>query len=122
MYRNTDSWGLGCLIWEIFNGFLTDIQKLKTQGKITKKAYPLYGHLINNNYRSRCSIQDFIKKGSENNGYFKNVFIETMIFLEEIQVFNSIHLKFFDLRTKFFSIRLRTQLRKIASFQISTID
>lgn len=42
--------------------------------------------MINRN-SNRCLIQDFITKGQEKNGYFKNTFIDTMNFLEEIQVF-----------------------------------
>jgi len=84
--RNIDSWGLGCLIWEIFNGTLYEQEKLKGLGKISKKISQLYTALVNPNYRSRCSVQDFISKAQQNNGYFKNVFIESMVFLEEIQV------------------------------------
>lgn len=29
-----DSWGLGVLIWEIFNGFLTDRNSLKNPGRV----------------------------------------------------------------------------------------
>ena len=32
--RSTDSWGLGCLIWEIFNGDLRERTVLKTPGKV----------------------------------------------------------------------------------------
>ncbi len=31
-----DSWGLGCLIWEIFNGFLPNTNALKNPGKVIK--------------------------------------------------------------------------------------
>jgi SCY1-like protein 1 len=29
-----DSWGLGCLIWEIFNGLLPNVNALKNPGKV----------------------------------------------------------------------------------------
>jgi SCY1-like protein 1 len=29
-----DSWGLGCLIWEIFNGFLPNVNALKNPGRV----------------------------------------------------------------------------------------
>jgi SCY1-like protein 1 len=32
--RSADSWGLGCLIWEVFNGLLPEANKLKTIGKV----------------------------------------------------------------------------------------
>lgn len=31
---SNDSWGLGCLIWEIFNGTLSTSQSLKSPGKV----------------------------------------------------------------------------------------
>ena len=32
-----DSWGLGCLIWEIFNGLLPNSNALKNPGKVNPK-------------------------------------------------------------------------------------
>jgi SCY1-like protein 1 len=32
--RSVDSWGLGCLIWEVFNGSLPEANKLKSLGKV----------------------------------------------------------------------------------------
>lgn len=97
IFRNVDSWGLGCLIWEIFNGFLVDQEKLKSLGKISKKIGPQYASLIAANPRSRISIQDFVTKAQQPNGYFKNVFIESMVFLEEIQIKDSVE------KNRFFS-------------------
>lgn len=34
-YRSTDMWGLGCLIWEVFNGSLSQINSLKSVGKVS---------------------------------------------------------------------------------------
>ena len=33
-FRSTDMWGLGCLIWEVFNGSLSQISALKSVGKV----------------------------------------------------------------------------------------
>lgn len=33
--RSTDMWGLGCLIWEVFNGSLSQINSLKSVGKVS---------------------------------------------------------------------------------------
>ncbi len=32
---SVDSWGLGCLIWEIFNGILQNVTALKNHGKVS---------------------------------------------------------------------------------------
>lgn len=32
--HSADSWGLGCLIWEIFNGFLPNLNALKNPGNV----------------------------------------------------------------------------------------
>lgn len=97
LHKNVDSWGFGCLIWEIYNGFLADQEKLRSLGKIPKKIGPQYMSLISANIRSRSSIQDFVTKAQQPNGYFKNVFIESMVFLEEIQIKDSVE------KNRFFS-------------------
>lgn len=83
--RRLDAWGLSCLIWEIFNGQLNEQAQLKNTKRLPKKLIPLYSNL-NKNVSQRCLIEDFLTKGQDKNGYFKNTFIDTMNFLEEIQV------------------------------------
>ncbi len=34
IWSAVDSWGLGCLIWEIFNGILQNVATLKNHGKV----------------------------------------------------------------------------------------
>ncbi|KAI2800659.1 hypothetical protein RDWZM_009027 [Blomia tropicalis] len=98
LHKTVDSWGLGCIIWELFNGkCLNDYDQLKSIGKISKKISQSYGTLISTNQRQRSSIQDFINKAQQNGGYFKNVFIESMIFLDEIQIKDSVE------KNRFFS-------------------
>lgn len=33
---SSDSWGLGCLIWEVFNGTLSQTTALKSTGKVSE--------------------------------------------------------------------------------------
>lgn len=41
-----DMWGLGCLIWEIYNGVLSSPDQLKTIAKIPKTLLPQYVRLM----------------------------------------------------------------------------
>lgn len=84
-----DSWGLGCLIWEIFNGPLSSAASLKTLGKIPKSLSPFYCELVAANPAKRLGPGDFITKCRNGSGYMKNRFVDSMIFLEEIQVKDS---------------------------------
>ncbi|CAG2106702.1 unnamed protein product [Medioppia subpectinata] len=87
---STDSWGLGCLIWEAFNGLLPETNKLKSMGRIPKSLSTPYTELISNNANSRLSPADFVTKCRAQNGFFKNNFIDSMLFLEEIQIKDTI--------------------------------
>src|SRR6218665_3829042 len=86
LHRTVDTWGLGCLIWEIYNGQMSSEDDIKQVRKIPKKLANLFSVLMNQNFKSRPTVQDFIKKSSQTNGFFNNVFIETMVFLEEFQI------------------------------------
>ncbi|CAG2167246.1 unnamed protein product [Oppiella nova] len=87
---SADSWGLGCLIWEAFNGLLPEASKLKTLGKIPKSLTTPYKELISNSPGDRLSPTDFVTKCRAANGFFKNNFIDSMLFLEEIQIKDTI--------------------------------
>jgi len=54
--------------------------------QIPKSLAPQYTELISNNANNRLSPSDFITKCRSGNGFFKNSFIDAMLFLEEIQV------------------------------------
>ncbi|GBM05859.1 N-terminal kinase-like protein [Araneus ventricosus] len=81
-----DSWGLGCLIWEVFNGRLTKVSALKNPGKVPSNLQPFYCELVCANPKSRPSSITFLKKASKGNGFFKNKFVDSMLFLREIHI------------------------------------
>ncbi|RWS24757.1 N-terminal kinase-like protein [Leptotrombidium deliense] len=81
-----DSYGLGCLIWEIFNGPLTQKSALRSVSKLPKSLVPQYKHLLNTIADKRMSPLDFIQASRAPNKYLKNNFIDAMLFLEEIQI------------------------------------
>lgn len=92
-----DSWGLGCLIWESFNGPLTPTSSVKTVGKMPRQLSIHYNKLVQSNPRHRISPLDFIKECKAANIFFNNSLLETILFLEEIQIKESTEkIKFFN--------------------------
>ncbi|RVE55334.1 hypothetical protein evm_000232 [Chilo suppressalis] len=83
---STDMWGLGCLIWEAFNGPLKNQPALKTVDHIPKQLCTLYCELVSANPASRPNPADIIARCRKLGGYFKNDLIDSMLFLEEIQI------------------------------------
>nr|XP_022904502.1 N-terminal kinase-like protein isoform X1 [Onthophagus taurus] len=83
---SSDMWGLGCLIWEVFNGPLYQQSTLKMLDKIPKQLGPLYCELVGANPSSRPNPADIITRCRKMNGYFKNDLVDTLLFLEEIQI------------------------------------
>ncbi|VDO71878.1 unnamed protein product [Schistosoma margrebowiei] len=71
--RLVDSWGLGCLIWEIFNPSST----LKDRAQIPKALVHDYRRLI---------AQSATK---EKQGFLANDYVDTLLFLEEIELKDS---------------------------------
>ncbi|GJQ78354.1 hypothetical protein Trydic_g22181 [Trypoxylus dichotomus] len=83
---STDMWGLGCLIWEVFNGPLSQQTSLKTLNKIPSQLGPLYCELVGANVGARPNPADIITRCRKFGGYFKNDLVDTLLFLEEIQI------------------------------------
>jgi len=83
---SADMWGLGCLIWEVFNGKLPRTSSLKVTSKIPKKLVKCYCELMSANPTSRPSPDQFLEKCKSMNGFMNNHYVQTNLFLEEIQI------------------------------------
>lgn len=59
---SADMWGLGCLVWEVYNGELTRPEKLKEVGAIPKKLLGPFVKLIGANPKSRPSPKQFLSE------------------------------------------------------------
>ncbi|XP_024942016.1 N-terminal kinase-like protein isoform X2 [Cephus cinctus] len=81
-----DMWGLGCLIWEAFNGPLTAAANLKAVDKIPKQLMTVYRELTGSNPEGRRNPADVIVRCRSNGGFFKNDLVDALLFLEEIQM------------------------------------
>ncbi|KAG4078021.1 hypothetical protein HA402_002072 [Bradysia odoriphaga] len=83
---STDMWGLGCLVWESYNGPLKSSTNLQNIKNIPKSLAPLYCELVGANPSSRPNPADIITKCRKPDGFFKNDLVDTLLFLEEIQI------------------------------------
>ncbi|KAM7389854.1 hypothetical protein PAMP_023804 [Pampus punctatissimus] len=79
-------WRLGCLIWEVFNGPLPRTSSLRSLGKIPKALVPHYCELVGANPRARPSPARFLQNCRGPGGFLSNSFVESNLFLEEIQI------------------------------------
>ncbi|CAF0712601.1 unnamed protein product [Brachionus calyciflorus] len=92
-----DSWTLGCLIWEIFNGILPNTNALKNPGQIPKSLVQAYMSLLNPMPEKRLTPAKFISLCRQSGGFMNNHFVDTLLFLEEIQIKDA------NEKTKFFT-------------------
>ncbi|KAH8855543.1 N-terminal kinase-like protein [Schistosoma japonicum] len=92
-----DSWGLGCLIWEIFNpsSTLKDRTQLTESSflrKIPKELAPDYRRLVAQSATKggvkRFTVSQFLQsaRSSEKHGFLANDYVDTLLFLEEIEL------------------------------------
>uniref|UniRef100_A0A8C5A3S8 N-terminal kinase-like protein n=1 Tax=Gadus morhua TaxID=8049 RepID=A0A8C5A3S8_GADMO len=79
-------WRLGCLIWEVFNGPLPRAASLRTIGKVPKLLVPHYCELVGANPRARPNPARFLQNCRAAGGFLSNSFVESNLFLEEIQI------------------------------------
>lgn len=79
-------WRLGCLIWEVFNGPLPRTTSLRSLGKIPKLLVPHYCELVGANPRARPNPARFLQNCRAPGGFLSNSFVESNLFLEEIQI------------------------------------
>uniref|UniRef100_A0A8C2XB56 N-terminal kinase-like protein n=1 Tax=Cyclopterus lumpus TaxID=8103 RepID=A0A8C2XB56_CYCLU len=73
-------WRLGCLIWEVFNG------SLPRTSSIPKALVPHYCELVGANPRARPNPARFLQNCRAPGGFLSNSFVESNLFLEEIQI------------------------------------
>ncbi|CAH8432526.1 unnamed protein product, partial [Schistosoma guineensis] len=98
--RLVDSWGLGCLIWEIFNPSST----LKDRAQLIESSYSKripkalvhdYRRLIAQSATKggvkRFTVSQFLQstRNSEKQGFLANDYVDTLLFLEEIELKDS---------------------------------
>ena len=84
---SSDSWGLGCLIWEIFNTILTNKVSLDVPGSaMPKRLVSAYQALLSPNVNKRLTTTKFLAHCRQENGFLNNHFVDTLLFLDQLQV------------------------------------
>ena len=81
-----DVWGLGCLIWEVYNGALPAMESLGKLGDIAKNLQSTYKECVGANPAKRPNPSDILTKLRKSQGFFKNDLIDIVLFLEELQI------------------------------------
>ncbi|XP_040968171.1 N-terminal kinase-like protein isoform X3 [Gossypium hirsutum] len=82
-----DSWGLGCLIYEIFSGMkLGKTEELRNTASIPKSLLPDYQRLLSSMPSRRLNTSKLI----ENSEYFQNKLVDTIHFMEILSLKDSV--------------------------------
>ncbi|XP_016450828.1 uncharacterized protein LOC107775592 isoform X2 [Nicotiana tabacum] len=83
----TDSWGLGCLIYELFSGTkLSKTEELRNTASIPKSLLPDYQRLLSSMPARRLNSSKLL----ENSEYFYNKLVETIQFMEILNLKDSV--------------------------------
>ncbi|XP_043214943.1 N-terminal kinase-like protein [Amphibalanus amphitrite] len=83
---SNDTWGLGCLMFEVFNGQLMKKTALKSTAKLPQSLTPLYTDLVSGNPAGRPNPAEVVERGRKPGGFFHNNLIQSLLFVEEIQI------------------------------------
>ncbi|KAI8008126.1 putative inactive serine/threonine-protein kinase scy1 [Camellia lanceoleosa] len=82
-----DSWGLGCLICELFSGMkLSKTEELRNTASIPKSLLPDYQRLLSSTPARRLNSSKLI----ENSEYFQNKLVDTIHFMEILNLKDSV--------------------------------
>ncbi|WOK95872.1 putative inactive serine/threonine-protein kinase scy1 isoform X4 [Canna indica] len=82
-----DSWGLGCLIYELFSGMkLSKTEELRSTSFIPKSLLPDYQRLLSSTPSRRLNPSKLI----DNSEYFQNKLVETIQFMEILNLKDSV--------------------------------
>ncbi|KAL7184138.1 hypothetical protein ACSBR2_026317 [Camellia fascicularis] len=82
-----DSWGLGCLIYELFSGMkLNKTEELRNTASIPKSLLPDYQRLLSSTPARRLNSSKLI----ENSEYFQNKLVDTIHFMEILNLKDSV--------------------------------
>merc|ERR1712130_766141 len=73
---SSDMWGLGCLIWEAFNGTMQSANALKKTGKIPPNLLPHWAELVSANPVKRPNPETFISNCPERKQFMDNMFVD----------------------------------------------
>ncbi|CAM0141462.1 Nuclear aminoacylation-dependent tRNA export pathway component [Umbelopsis sp. WA50703] len=83
----TDSYQLGCLVYETYNGHMDNAsQLLSKRGDIPAKMQQVYKALLASSPKVRLDAARFLDEGLRPQGFFSNEFIQVNLFLETLTI------------------------------------
>ncbi|KAK6338287.1 hypothetical protein TWF730_002351 [Orbilia blumenaviensis] len=82
----TDSWNMGTLIYEIFNGYFSTADQLPQIKSIPPPMGTPYKRLTQTNPKMRLPIAHFLEQGKRANGFFDTPLIRCCEFIENMGV------------------------------------
>ncbi|KAK6499252.1 hypothetical protein TWF506_003879 [Arthrobotrys conoides] len=82
----TDSWNMGTLIYEIFNGYFSTTDQLSQIKSIPPPMGTPYKRLTQTNPKMRLTISHFLEQGKRANGFFDTPLIRCCEFIENMGV------------------------------------
>ncbi|VDP10659.1 unnamed protein product [Soboliphyme baturini] len=77
-----NAYGLGCFIWEVYNGIVPSMESLKNRRSVPVSLANPYKQLVS----GKINIEYFIDDGRKPNGYLNNKLINALLFLDEFQL------------------------------------
>ncbi|KAL0488709.1 hypothetical protein AKO1_015856 [Acrasis kona] len=114
-----DSFGLGCLVFEVFEGPIERPQDLKrSPHRMPKKLVSSYNHLIQDNPAQRIPLPNFIAVP-----FFNNNMVETCLFLDNLSLKDPVSIETFltGLPDQLDSLPVNTCKRKILPVLVNAI-
>lgn len=116
-----DSWGMGCLIYELFSGTrLSKTEDLRNTSSIPKSLLPDYQRLLSSMPAKRLNTSKLI----ENSEYFQNKLVDTIHFMEVLSLKDSVEKDTFFRKLPTLSEQLPRQivLKKILPVLASALE
>ncbi|KAL9232799.1 hypothetical protein vseg_007865 [Gypsophila vaccaria] len=116
-----DSWGMGCLIYELFSGIrLSKTEDLRNISSIPKSLLPDYQRLLSSMPAKRLNTSKLI----ENSEYFQNKLVDTIHFMEVLSLKDSVEKDTFFRKLPTLSEQLPRQivLKKILPLLASALE
>lgn len=116
-----DSWGMGCLIYELFSGMrLSKTEDLRNTSSIPKSLLPDYQRLLSSMPSKRLNTSKLI----ENSEYFENKLVDTIHFVEVLSLKDSVEKDTFFRKLPTLSEQLPRQivLKKILPVLASALE
>lgn len=83
-----DIWGYACIIAEVHGNPVRNSDSLSSaSNSLPKSLQPAFTQMIQTIADKRPSAEKILENCRKPNGYFKNQFVDALLFLDEIQVF-----------------------------------